>query len=133
MAGYTLQQMKNFSIGKKKSTTRRDLSNVRDALVNKQGKTHYYVWGNRIATLSPKTDRLNISDAGWRSKLTKQRLNKVLPDNEGHIAQRKGEWFLDRNNKQIPFRGSMTILVHEHLREVNGRVVRVRNHRRRVR
>jgi len=107
MAGYTFKQMLFFYARNKKSTTRRPLRNVRDALVRMNGAVNYYVWGNKIATLLPRKRILTVSSAGWETKLTKDRLNRLLP--KGYITQKKFKWYYVVNNRTIPFRGSLRI------------------------
>ena len=112
MAGYTLAQMKTFAMGNKTSTTRNPtrtgLVRIRDALVKQQGKVSYYVWGNLIAKYNPKANSLFLSDAGWNTKLTKDRLNSILPSGI-YITQQKFKWYLKTNGKMIPWKGSITI------------------------
>lgn len=108
MAGFTLKDMYQFSWGNKevKKAGLKDGQRVRDMLrKGKKGVIHYDVWGNTVATLNPKKQILKVSDAGWRTKLTKDRLNQVLTTNR--ISQKKGEWFLNTHTgKAIKFRGS---------------------------
>lgn len=52
--------------------------------------TSLFLHGNEIAKHT--IDGLMITNAGWRSNTTKERLNG-LPN--VHIFQKKGEWFLN--------------------------------------
>lgn len=51
-----------------------------------------YLHGNRIATYG--LGILTISDCGWQTNTTKERLNGILSvfGIKGHIFQHKGEW-----------------------------------------
>jgi hypothetical protein len=51
-----------------------------------------WLFGNKIA--EHREDGMYISNAGWKSNTTKERLNG-LPD--VHIIQKKGEWYLNGN------------------------------------
>ena len=52
--------------------------------------TKMFLFGNLIAKLE--NDKLFITNAGWKSKTTKERLNALKGVN---ISQKKGEWFLN--------------------------------------
>jgi hypothetical protein len=52
-----------------------------------------YLFGNKIA--EKRKDGLYITNAGWRSNTTKERLN-ALPNVS--IYQKNGEWFLNGNS-----------------------------------
>ena len=52
--------------------------------------TKMFLHGNLIAKLE--NDKLFITNAGWKSKTTKERLNALKGVN---ILQKKGEWFLN--------------------------------------
>lgn len=109
MAGVTLAKMMQFVKSGKKITTRKQLSQVRDALVRQGPKVLYYVWGNRIATMNLRSRTLSVSSAGWETNLTKDRLNKILP--KGYIFQKRFKWFYKTNGKVIPFRGNLKVKI----------------------
>ena len=84
MAGFNILDMKAFANGKKEVVNRggkTDFGGVtkpfaRDQLVkDKYGNVYYKLWGNTIATYNPSTKTLNVSDAGFTSPLTKDRIN----------------------------------------------------------
>ena len=101
MAGFNILDMKAFANGKKEVVNRggkTDFGGVtkpfaRDQLVkDKYGNVYYKLWGNTIATYNPSTKTLNVSDAGFTSPLTKDRLNAVL-GRHGNITQENGRWY----------------------------------------
>jgi len=51
-----------------------------------------WLFGNKIA--KHKEDGLYISNAGWKSNTTKERLNGIPMVS---ISQKKGEWYLNGN------------------------------------
>lgn len=50
------------------------------------------LFGNEIAAIDSKDNSLYITNAGWKSNTTKERLN-ALPGVS--ISQKKGEWYLN--------------------------------------
>ena len=61
--------------------------------VTREGSIYYLkLWGNKIAAIQ--NGQLWISNAGWFSKTTKERLN-ALPN--VNIVQQKGNWYLNGN------------------------------------
>lgn len=106
MAGYELSEMYKVAWGNKKP--RESMKVVRDKLrLGKKKKVIYDVWGNTIAVLNPKTNTLAVSSAGWRTKLTKDRLNKILRGTGTQIRQKKGEWFMKTpSGKEVEFKGT---------------------------
>lgn len=61
--------------------------------VTREGSIYYLkLWGNKIAAIQ--NGQLWISNAGWFSKTTKERLN-ALPNVS--IVQQKGNWYLNGN------------------------------------
>jgi len=55
-------------------------------------KTELSIFGNVIAIKNRKTGNISITNCGWRSNTTKERLNAI----EGvSISQRKGVWYLN--------------------------------------
>ena len=91
MAGYTLAQMKDLA----QSSRKGGKSGGRDTLVKNGNKVIYYVWGNKIAEYDAKKRTLYVTDAGWTTKLTKDRLNQVIPYGKGRISQKKFEWYIN--------------------------------------
>jgi len=76
-------------------------SGVRDEIVNENGLINYYLWGNNIATFHDGI--LTIRDTGWKTMLTKDRLNNVLSTKFNYnvgIQQEKMVWYLNVNNKR---------------------------------
>lgn len=62
-------------------------------VVTENGVSKMYLFGNLIATLEHNVGGvMKITNAGWRSNTTKERLN-ALPN--VNIKQVKGEWFLN--------------------------------------
>ena len=59
-------------------------------VVTQEGVSKMYLFDNLIATLEGGV--LKITNAGWRSQTTKERLNG-LPNVS--IQQKKGEWYLN--------------------------------------
>lgn len=107
-AGYGLEDIRRFMWSDKKSTTRQEPGRVRDSLYKDKHSITYQVWGNPIARYNAKKNRLTISDAGYRTQLTKNRLNKVL-GGYGNISQKRGEWFFtSRKGTRVPFKGMMS-------------------------
>ena len=51
-----------------------------------------YLFGNKIATYHSPTNTLEITNCGWTSNVTKERLNGLPGVN---ISQRKGIWYLN--------------------------------------
>lgn len=62
-------------------------------VVTENGVSKMYLFGNLIATLEHNVGGvMKITNAGWRSNTTKERLNGLPNVN---IRQVKGEWFLN--------------------------------------
>jgi|688.fasta_scaffold1257390_1 hypothetical protein len=55
-------------------------------------QTELYLFNNLIALKPFGSDKISISNAGWKSKTTKERLNG-LPN--VRINQKQGEWYLN--------------------------------------
>jgi len=83
-------------------------SNYRDEIVGGKNKNYYYVWGNLIATLTHR-GTLTIYDGGWRTKLTKDRLNGLLWGTGWGITQRDYSWYLQSNGTKKHFRNGTKI------------------------
>jgi len=67
------------------------------------------LYGNAIAW--SENDKLILSDCGWQTVTTKDRLNAVLTLlNKGHIFQKDFEWFYKpMNGKTIPFNSHIEV------------------------
>ena len=63
-------------------------------VVTENGVSKMYLFGNLIAVMEHTTTGgvMKITNAGWRSNTTKERLNRLPNVN---IRQVKGEWFLN--------------------------------------
>jgi hypothetical protein len=109
MAGYTYTDMKNFLKTGKDKTTKNRVSAVRDVLVRGPSSkiAHYYLWGNKIATLNLGTRTLKLFTQGYHTKTTKDRLNKILP--RGSVIQRQMKWFYSYQGKQKAFVEGMSM------------------------
>ena len=60
------------------------------SVITEGNMTKMFLFGNLIAKLE--NDKLFITNAGWKSNTTKERLNALKGVN---ILQKKGEWFLN--------------------------------------
>jgi hypothetical protein len=93
MAGFTFKEVARFQKGNKKVK-----GSKRDKLVKKpNGAVVYEVWGNEIARLSKNGRSLKVTDADYKTNLTKDRLNKVIPSSK-FISQSKFVWRVRRPN-----------------------------------
>ena len=63
--------------------------------------------GNAIARLCPRSVR--VSDAGWQTVTTKDRLNRILEPYGSRIAQRDWTWSLYRHGRAEPWTGRATV------------------------
>jgi len=63
--------------------------------------------GNEIARLCPRS--VSVSDAGWRTPTTKDRLNRILAPYGARIAQCDWTWSLRRGERTEPWTGSATV------------------------
>lgn len=88
MAGFTFQDIKEFAESDRKSR-----SKGIDSMEKIDGKINVYLFGNQIASWDTTTNNILITSAGFHTRTTKDRLNKLLPS--GSIQQKKGEWTLD--------------------------------------
>ena len=62
--------------------------------VNPFGDVVLYLHGNQIAQRRKIENDLQITNAGWQSNTTKERLNGIPGVS---ICQKKGQWFLNGN------------------------------------
>ena len=66
------------------------------------GDIVFNLHGNTIARLTDNQHKLIISDCGWRTNTTKERLNGILEEfNKGYIKQSKKRFYYHHNNKII--------------------------------
>lgn len=63
--------------------------------------------GHRIATVTPTW--VSVSDAGWRTTTTKDRLNRFLAPYGARIEQRDWTWSLCRHGRIEPWTGGATV------------------------
>lgn len=87
MKNITLEACRSFEAFKpfKKSNT--------EVLIDQNGSAKMYLFGNLIA-VNDTEKGLRITNAGWQSNTTKERLNSLK--NVG-ISQKKGVWYLNGN------------------------------------
>jgi hypothetical protein len=78
----------------KKEYKKSNMSVCQDYSGNYYLKQH----GNTIAKIE--NDKIFISNAGWKSVTTKERLNELLYKlNKGYISQIRGVWYWNINNQ----------------------------------
>jgi hypothetical protein len=66
------------------------------------GDIVFNLHGNTIARITHNQNTLIISDCGWRTVTTKERLNGILKEfNKGYIKQSKKRFYYHHNNKII--------------------------------
>jgi len=63
--------------------------------------TEMYLHGHKIAIKNIATGKIQISNCGWQSNTTKERLNGVISIVGGSISQKKGVWYLTANGETI--------------------------------
>jgi len=73
-----------------------------------EGGASMYQHGNLIAVKHANTGRIDISNAGWTSSTSKERLNAIITSAPGarfqRLFQKDFEWFIERKNGEIiPF------------------------------
>lgn len=109
MAGYTLKQLVNA----KKRKFRVPDYKVRDRIIKTKKGSILKLWGNTIAVYNKKKNVVNISDANYKSKTTKSRLNQLLQPIKISIKKRK--WYIGHGHASLkgykgkPFTGKYTI------------------------
>jgi len=83
---------------------------VRDEITtDEKGNVHYFLWGNKIAEHNKQKNVLIVTDAGWQTKTTKDRLNSILAEKRlGRISQKAGKWFIERDDKKFEWSGKET-------------------------
>lgn len=108
MRKITTEASKAFYYGEE---YRKDNTIVTTHCVNTEMALH----GNTIANVNQRGGALTISDAGWRTNTTKERLNGILNTyNLGGLKQQKGVWWL------IPTQGSAIEWKGEHTFNINN-------------
>ena len=93
MAGINILEF--LKSGKKEKKSGYTSRGVRDRVVREGNAITYYLWGHPIAELNDVY--LVIRDCGWKTRLTKDRLNRCVLKALGlpyYIFQRKFEWYL---------------------------------------
>jgi len=110
MAGFSRSELANvhkLRRGRKFEGMKRG-STYRDEIVGGKNKNYYYVWGNLIATLTHR-GTLTIYDGGWRTDLTKNRLNKLLWGTGWQIVQRNYSWYMVNNGSKRGFKNGLKV------------------------
>jgi len=79
----------------------------REVVVEYNNKKYFYLHQNLIMVkLSP--SKFMISNAGYKTELTKRTLNKMLPS-EFKIKQKDKEWYINIGNTTLDFYNGMII------------------------
>ena len=93
MRKVTMTAIEAFTTNTKKSCS----SNT--TVKNHRGlDTELYLHGHKIAIKNIMTGKIEISNCGWKSNTTKERLNGILSIVGGGISQKKGVWYLTTAN-----------------------------------
>lgn len=66
----------------------------RDRVVVDGQVVSYLLWGHEIARWDRATDVLEVDDCGWRTWLTKNRLNNILIEVGFEVYSDDGRWFI---------------------------------------
>jgi hypothetical protein len=88
-------------------------SGKNDRLEKNRGGVTYYLFDQEIAHYDPDKKTIRLTDAGWRTHTTKDRLNKLL-GRIGGITQKQHQWYYVHGrdwNHPIPWNGSMLLRV----------------------
>jgi len=89
------------------NTTRKGA--YRDVVVKYKGNTYFFLHQNLIMVkLSP--SRFMISNAGYKTKLTKRTLNRMLPS-KYKIIQRDKDWYIEIGEERKKFRNGMVVSI----------------------
>jgi len=81
----------------------------REVVVNHNDNTYFYLHQNLIMVkLSP--SKFVISNAGYKTKLTKKTLNKILPSGF-KISQRDYDWYVDTGEEREEFKNGMVLTI----------------------
>ena len=85
----------------------------RDRVAVEGTAVSYILWGSRIAKWDRGAGVLYIDDCGWRTWLTKDRLNNVLGEVEWEIYGDRGRWFIhcSRTGKSYYWEGRHRIFL----------------------
>lgn len=78
-----------------------------DRIEKNRGGVTYYLFGNAIAHYDPATRTLTLTDAGWQSSTTKNRLNLL----GAGITQRDFRWYCGSGRYEKPWTGMKKIRV----------------------
>ena len=75
-------------------------------------KCYLMLHNNLIAKKEVQTNTLTISDCGWQTDTTKERLNGVLSRLTfgWGLFQNRGEWFLTNDEETVQWTGSATFI-----------------------
>lgn len=97
-SAFTVSEMK--ALLKSKYVGKSKGRNVR--IEKNRGGVTYYLFGNAIAHYDPATRTLTLTDAGWRSATTKNRLNLL----GAGISQRDFQWYVGTGRYEKPWTGT---------------------------
>jgi len=87
----------------------------REVVVEHNDKEYFYLHQNLIMVkLSP--SKFMISNAGYKTKLTKRTLNEMLPSGF-KIKQRDCDWYVDTGNTMLDFYNGMIIDINTDYKE----------------
>ncbi len=67
----------------------------RDKVINEKGSVKYVLWDTPIAKANKKTRRVTLDTGGWGTKLTKDRMNRILAKKGKSIRQKQHSWFIN--------------------------------------
>jgi hypothetical protein len=67
---------------------------ARDRVVVEESAVSYMLWGHEIAKWDRKANVLDVSDCGWQTWLTQDRLNNVLREVGLGIYSDRGRWYV---------------------------------------
>jgi len=91
----------------------------RDVVIVEESSVSYLLWGHEIARWDKGEGTLVVSDCGWQTWLTKDRLNNILSDLRFSIYGDRGKWFIwDRlADKSFYWEGHHTIYLEKRVLE----------------
>lgn len=98
-SAFTVAEMKALW----RSASRGKSKGKNDRIEKNQGGVSYYLFGNEIAFYDPANETVTVSDAGWRSTTTKDRLNTLGVG----VHQKDFRWYLGKE----PWKGTYTFRV----------------------
>jgi len=67
----------------------------RDKVINQNGSVKYVLWNTTIAEGKKKKRTITLDTGGWKTKLTKDRMNKIISRTGKSISQKKGQWHIN--------------------------------------